>query len=132
MTRLTQHPFGQMPDGTTVDLFTLTNARRDRSSRDHLWRVIVSLKTPDRHGAVDDIVLGFDDLPSYLTKSRFFGASSAAMATASRLAGSRWTATYLLAANNGPNHLHGGMKGWDKVVWSRAIHSERRRRRASH
>ena len=118
MTRLTQHPFGQMPDGTTVDLFTLTNAQGIEVRAITYGCVIVSLKTPDRHGAVDDIVLGFDDLTSYLTKSRFFGCVVGRYGN--RIAAGRFTldgVTYSLATNNGQNHLHGGTRGWDKVVW---------------
>ena len=121
MTRLTQHPFGRLPDGTAVDLFTLTNAHGIEVRVMTYGCVILSLKTPDRHGDFDDIVLGFDDLTSYLTRSRFFGCVVGRYAN--RIAGGRFTldgVTYALATNNGPNHLHGGSRGWDKAVWTPA------------
>ena len=121
MTRLVQHPFGRLPDGTAVDLFTLTNAHGIEVRVMTYGCVILSLKTPDRHGGFDDIVLGFDDLTSYLTRSRFFGCVVGRYAN--RIAGGRFTldgVTYALATNNGPNHLHGGSRGWDKAVWTPA------------
>jgi len=80
--------------------------------------VIVSIRVPDRDGRVDDVVLGFDTLEDYLTKSRYFGAVVGRYAN--RIAKGRFVLdgkTYQLAINNGPNHLHGGIKGFDKVVW---------------
>src|SRR5262249_26852616 len=77
-----------------------------------------SIKTPDRAGRLDDIVTGFDTLEGYLTRSRFFGAVAGRYAN--RIANARFTLdgrTFELAANNGKNHLHGGRRGFDKVVW---------------
>ena len=79
---------------------------------------IVSIRVPDRDGRIDDVVIGHDRLEGYLTASRFFGAVVGRYGN--RIAKGRFTldgATYALAANNGPNHLHGGVKGFDKVVW---------------
>jgi aldose 1-epimerase len=121
MMRLAQSAFGQMPDGTAVDLFTLRNAAGIEIRVITYGGVIVSLKTPDRTGALDDIVLGFDDLESYLTKSRYFGCIVGRYGN--RIAGGRFTLdgqVYTLATNNGPNHLHGGLRGWDKAVWHAA------------
>jgi aldose 1-epimerase len=121
MIRLAQSVFGRTPDGTTVDLFTLRNAAGIEIRVITYGGVIVSLKTPDRTGAFDDIVLGFDDLESYLTKSRYFGCIVGRYGN--RIAGGRFTLdgqAYTLATNNGPNHLHGGVRGWDKVVWHAA------------
>lgn len=121
MTRLTQDSFGRTPDNTNVDLITLQNAAGIEIRVITYGGVIVSLRTPDRHGAPDDIVLGFDDLASYLTKSRYFGCIVGRYGN--RIAGGQFTLdghTYSLATNNGPNHLHGGVKGWDKVFWSAA------------
>jgi len=119
--RLAQSAFGQMPDGTAVDLFTLRNAAGIEIRVITYGGVIVSLKTPDRAGALDDVVLGFYDLESYLTKSRYFGCIVGRYGN--RIAGGRFTLdgqVYTLATNNGPNHLHGGVTGWDKVVWHAA------------
>ena len=85
--------------------------------------IITSLKVPDRAGKLADVVLGFDTPQGYLaepTAAVLRRASSAATATGSRRASSRSTAqTYTLATNNGPNHLHGGNKGFDKVSGTR-------------
>jgi aldose 1-epimerase len=81
--------------------------------------IITSLKAPDRTGAVADIVLGFDTLDGYLKGHPFFGAIIGRYGN--RIGQARFTVdgqTYKLAANNGPNHLHGGPKGFDKVLWS--------------
>jgi len=118
---ITQSSFGRMPDGATVDLFTLTNTRGVEVRIITYGAVIVSIKTPDRNGRFDDVVTGFDTLEGYLTRSRFFGAVAGRYAN--RIANARFTldgTTYELAANNGKNHLHGGRRGFDKVVWKGA------------
>jgi len=77
------------------------------------------VRVPDRRARVDDVVLGFDALPDYLARSRYFGAVVGRYGN--RIAKGRFTLdgrTYELATNNGPNHLHGGIKGFDKVVWT--------------
>ena len=114
-----QSAFGAMPDGTKVELFTLTNAHRLEVRIITYGAVIVSIKTPDRRGRFDDIVTGFDTLDGYLKMSRFFGAVVGRYGN--RIANARFTldgTAYELAANNGRNHLHGGRRGFDKVVWS--------------
>ena len=115
---VTQSSFGTMPDGTTIDLFTLTNARGVEVRVITYGAVIVSIKAPDRRGRFDDIVTGFDTLDGYLTRSRYFGAVVGRYGN--RIANGRFTIdgkTYELATNNGKNHLHGGLRGFDKVVW---------------
>ena len=80
--------------------------------------IIVSLAVPDRTGRVDDVVLGFDRLQAYERSSLYFGAIIGRFGN--RIARGRFTLdgrTYMLATNDGPNHLHGGVKGFDKVVW---------------
>jgi aldose 1-epimerase len=80
---------------------------------------LVSIRVPDRNGKADDVVLGFDALDDYVTKNRFFGVVAGRYAN--RIAKGRFTldgTTYTLATNNGVNHLHGGVKGFDKVVWN--------------
>ena len=115
---VSQSAFGTTPNGETVDLYTLTNAHGIEARIISYGAIVVSLKTPDRSGRFDDIVLGFDTLEGYLTRSRFFGAVVGRYAN--RIANARFTLdgrTYELAANNGRNHLHGGLRGFDKVVW---------------
>lgn len=80
--------------------------------------IILSLRTPDRDGNLADIVLGYDDLEGYETESPYFG--SIIGRYGNRIANGRFTLdgeTYELAQNNGPNHLHGGVRGFDKIVW---------------
>ena len=115
---ITQSVFGRMPDGAAVDLFTLTNAHGVEVRVITYGAIVVSIRTPDRNGRFDDVVTGFDSLEEYLTRSRFFGAVAGRYAN--RIANARFTLdgrTYELAANNGKNHLHGGRRGFDKVVW---------------
>src|SRR5262245_58435334 len=115
---VTQAGFGSMPDGSAVDVFTLANAHGVEVRIITYGAVIVSIKTPDRAGRLDDIVTGFDTLEDYLTRSRFFGAVAGRYAN--RIANARFPLdghTFQLAANNGKNHLHGGRRGFDKVVW---------------
>jgi aldose 1-epimerase len=110
-------PFGRTPDGTAVESFTLRNAHGIEVRAITYGAVIVSLRVPDRAGRFDDIVLGHDDLAGYLRQPSYFGAVVGRYGN--RIAKGRFTLdgkTYTLATNNGPNHLHGGVKGFDKVV----------------
>jgi aldose 1-epimerase len=110
--------FGRMPDGTAVDLYTLANPHGIEIRAITYGAVIVSVRTPDRGGRFADIVLGFDAFDDYLTKSRYFGAVVGRYGN--RIAKGRFTLdgrTFQLATNNGVNHLHGGVRGFDKVVW---------------
>jgi aldose 1-epimerase len=80
--------------------------------------IITSIRTPDRAGKLDDIVLGYDSLSGYLRSSPYFGAIVGRYGN--RIAGGKFTLdgqTYTLAVNNGPNSLHGGLRGFDKVLW---------------
>ena len=111
--------FGQMPDGKAVESFTLTNANGIEVTAIPYGAIITSLKTPDRTGRSGDVVLGFDSLGGYLSEHPYFGAIVGRYGN--RIAGGRFTLdgrTYTLARNNGPNHLHGGVKGFDKVLWT--------------
>jgi aldose 1-epimerase len=110
--------FGTLPDGRSVEAFTLVNAHGLELRAITYGGIIVSLKTPDRDGRMADIVLGFDTLAGYLTNAPYFGAIVGRYAN--RIARGRFTldgTTYQLATNNGPNHLHGGVRGFDKVLW---------------
>jgi aldose 1-epimerase len=112
-------PFGKMPDGKLVEQFTLANARGVELKAISYGGIITSLRVPDRAGRMDDIVLGFDSLEGYLKDHPFFGAIIGRYGN--RIGKGRFTLdgrTFTLATNNGPNHLHGGNKGFDKVLWS--------------
>ncbi|MBL0171740.1 MAG: galactose mutarotase [Gemmatimonadaceae bacterium] len=111
-------PFGVLPSGDSVHLFTLTNASGVELRVIDYGGLVVSLKTPDRRGALGDIVLGYDDLDGYVKATPYFGALVGRYAN--RIAKGKFTLdghTNSLAVNNGVNALHGGLKGFDKVVW---------------
>lgn len=115
---VTRAPFGTMPDGTAIEIFTLRNAAGIELKAINYGGIITSLRVPDRAGTLDDIVLGFDRLDGYLKEHPFFGAIIGRYGN--RIAKGRFSLggqTYTLATNNGPNHLHGGNKGFDKVAW---------------
>ncbi|HWC73605.1 MAG TPA: aldose epimerase family protein [Gemmatimonadales bacterium] len=116
--RVSRAPYGQLPDGRRVELFTLANAHGIEIRAMTYGAIITSIRTPDRTGAPADIVLGFDSLKGYLAGSPYFGAVVGRYAN--RIAGGQFTldgVTYHLARNNGPNSLHGGERGFDKVIW---------------
>jgi aldose 1-epimerase len=116
--RVSRAPFGRMPDGAAVESFTLRNAHGIEVRAITYGAIIVSLRVPDRAGRFDDVVLGHDDLAGYLRHPSYFGAVVGRYGN--RIAKGRFALdgkTYTLATNNGPNHLHGGVKGFDKVVW---------------
>jgi aldose 1-epimerase len=118
---ITSQPFGKTADGRAVTLFVLTNVNGLRVRAITYGGIITSLEVPDRAGAMADVVLGFDRLDGYLTDHPYFGAVVGRYAN--RIAGGRFTLdgrTYALATNNGPNHLHGGRRGFDKFVWDAA------------
>ena len=115
---VTKASFGALPDGTAIDLYTLTNASGVEVRASNYGGIIVSLKTPDRSGKLDDIVLGMDSLEGYLKGVPYFGAIVGRYGN--RIGNARFTLdgkTYKLAANNGKNALHGGLKGFDKQAW---------------
>ena len=103
----TRAPFGVLPSGDSVHVFTLTNARGIEVRAIDYGGIILSLRTPDQAGKFDDIVLGYDDLAGYLKSTPYFGAIVGRYAN--RIAKGQFTldgATYHLATNNGPNALH--------------------------
>jgi aldose 1-epimerase len=110
--------FGKTPDGQRVDLYTLTNANGMRARITNYGAILVSLDVPDKNGKLADITLGFDTLEGYIKGHPYFGAIVGRYAN--RIGAAKFKLNgleYQLAANNGPNHLHGGIKGFDKVVW---------------
>jgi aldose 1-epimerase len=118
---ITSHPFGKTADGRPVTMFVLTNANGLELRAMTYGGIITSLKVPDRSGAMGDIVLGFDRIDDYLKDHPYFGAIVGRYGN--RIAGGQFTLdgrTYALAKNNGPNHLHGGRRGFDKFVWAAA------------
>jgi aldose 1-epimerase len=116
--------FGTLPDGTVVEQFTLTNANGLGCRLLDYGVTIASLQVPDAKGRVADVVLGFDDLAGYLTNT-FFGPVCGRVAN--RIGGARFVLdgkTYPLSANEGQNQLHGGHRGFDKVVWKTECKSD--------
>ena len=110
--------FGKTPDGEPVEIYTLTNAH-GLKARVMTWGAdLVEMRVPDRAGELADITLGFDKLDSYLTRHPYFGTTTGRYAN--RIAKGKFTLdgkTYTLATNNGPNALHGGLKGFDLRNW---------------
>ncbi len=110
--------FGQTPDGKQVDLYTLTNTGGIRARIISFGAILVSLEVPDRNGNLADITLGFDKLDGYLGEHPYFGGIIGRYANRIGKAKFRLDGVeYKLAANNDENHLHGGIKGFDKKVW---------------
>ena len=115
--RISKTPFGTV-DGKPVDLYTLTSAKVEAAISTY-GGIVVRLKTPDRSGKAGDIVLGFDDLKGYLQDEPYFGALIGRYANRIAKGGFKLDGKeYKLAQNDGQNSLHGGKKGFDKVVWS--------------
>ena len=118
MCAITNHGWGRTADGEQVDLYTLRNSNGMEAAITNYGGRLVSLKVPDRAGGIADIVLGSDNLGGYLAKNPYFGALVGRYAN--RIAGGEFSLggkQYQLPRNNGDNSLHGGLKGFDKVVW---------------
>ncbi len=114
--------FGKMPDGRGVDIFTLTNKNGVEVRIMSYGGIIVSIKVPDKQGRAGDVVLGFDNLEGYLKGHPYFGAIVGRYGN--RIGNARFSLNgveYKLAANNDQNHLHGGLTGFDKVIWAAKI-----------
>jgi aldose 1-epimerase len=111
--------FGKLPDGTAVDLYVLTNGKGVTAKVMTYGATLTELHVPDKAGKAADVVLGFDDLKGFLQKGNpYLGCTVGRVAN--RIAKGRFTLdgkSYKLATNDGPNSLHGGLKGFDKVVW---------------
>jgi aldose 1-epimerase len=115
--------FGKMPSGEEVHLFTLSNKNDVEAKIITYGGIIVSLKVPDRRGQVGDTVLGYDALDGYLKDTFYFGGIIGRYAN--RIAKGKFSlngVTHTLACNNGENHLHGGRRGFDKVLWKADRH----------
>src|ERR1043165_6981738 len=117
---ITKEPFGKTDEGVGVDLYTLTNAKGAQAKIITYGGIVVSLKVPDRNGKLEDVVLGYDNLAGYLKNNGpYLGALIGRYGN--RIAKGKFSLNgndYHLAQNNGENHLHGGLRGFDKVVWT--------------
>jgi len=114
-------PFGTLPNGARADLYILRNGNGIEAKVTNFGATVVSLRVPDRHGRIADVVLGFDDFDGYAHNRKFFGATVGRYAN--RIAGGRFilgSRNYTLATNNGANHLHGGVHGFDTMLWTAA------------
>lgn len=115
---ISKEVFGDLPDGQTADLYTLTNKNGMTVNITNYGGIITKLTAADKKGEWADVVLGFDSLAPYLGEHPFFGALVGRFGN--RIANGKFTLNgteYKLAINNGPNSLHGGIKGFDKVLW---------------
>ncbi len=115
---ITMDGFGSTAAGETVNLYTLSNTKGMEVKISTWGGDIVSMKVPGKGGKADDIVLGFDTLDGYLKENPYFGAIVGRYGN--RIGKGRFTldgVTYRLATNNGANHLHGGLRGFDKQLW---------------
>ncbi|MDJ0573225.1 MAG: galactose-1-epimerase [Pleurocapsa sp. MO_192.B19] len=112
--------FGQTHNGQTVHLFTLTNANGLVAKITNYGAIITELHLPDSNGKLNDVVLGFDNLEAYQEANRYLYFGAVVGRTANRIKDAKFTLDgkqYTLAANANPHHIHGGNKGFDKVVW---------------
>jgi aldose 1-epimerase len=110
--------FGQLPDGQDIELYTLSNSQGVKTGIMTYGATVVFLEVPDREGHMADITLGHDSLEGYLENSPYFGAIVGRYGN--RIDEGRFSLDgkeYKLAVNDGKNHLHGGIRGFDKVVW---------------
>ena len=129
---INKEPFGKTPDGAAVDLYTLTNAHGLQVKIMTYGATITSVEVPDRDGQLANVTLALDSLDDYLKGHPYLGSTVGRYAN--RIAKGKFTLDgkeYTLATNNGPNHLHGGKKGFDKAVWKAEPIEYRRRRWAS-
>ena len=116
---VTKAPFGKTPDGKPVDIYTLRNSKGAEARISNYGGIVISLKVPDKNGKLGDVVLGYDNFDGYLKNTPYFGALVGRYGN--RIANGKFILdgqTYTLAQNNGPNSLHGGKVGFDKVVWN--------------
>jgi len=116
---ITKKAFGKTPDGQPVDLYVLTNKNGAEASITNYGGAVVSIKVPDRNGKLADIVLGYDTADGYVNDKSHFGGIIGRFGN--RIAHAQFVLdgkTYTLAKNNGENTLHGGVKGFDKALWT--------------
>jgi len=119
--QITREPFGNLPGGEAVDLYTLVNTRGAQARIINYGGILVSLRIPDDTGVLSEVVLGYSDLAGYLANTPYFGALVGRYAN--RIGDARFVldnVEYRLAANDGAHHLHGGVRGFDKALWRAA------------
>jgi len=122
MTGIKEEVFGQTKAGQEISLFTLTNANGVQVKITNYGGRITAILVPDKNGQLGDVVLGYNDLDGYLADQSNFGAIIGRVTN--RIAKGKFTLNgreYNLATNNGPNHLHGGITGFAKVIWHAEI-----------
>lgn len=116
--KIEKSPFGKTAEGQEATLYTCVNANGLKLAMTDYGATVVSLETPDRDGKLANITLGFPSLDGYLQRHPYFGSTVGRYGN--RIAGGKFSLDdkpYTLATNNGPNHLHGGKKGFDALVW---------------
>ena len=116
-TQITKKFFGTLGDGTRVEIYTLSNGKIEAAIATY-GGIVVSLRVPDRNANMDDVVLGYDSLSQYVSNNPYFGAIVGRYAN--RIAHGSFVLegkTYSVSKNDGDNSLHGGTRGFDKVVW---------------
>ncbi|MEP7352938.1 MAG: aldose epimerase family protein [Acidobacteriota bacterium] len=114
--------WGKTPDGASVELYTLANAKGAEARIITYGGIVVSLKVPDRLGVLGNVVAGFDNLEGYLTPPPYFGAIIGRYGN--RIGGARFSLNgtqYMLTKNDGGNQLHGGPRGFDKRLWQATV-----------
>ncbi len=119
---ISSRPFGNLPDGRATRLFTLSNGRGLACDITDYGGIVTALRVTRPDGSVVDVVLGFDTLEGYLGPHPYFGAIIGRVA--GRISGAKFQLhgrEYPLAANNAPNHLHGGHGGFDKQLWEAEV-----------
>ncbi len=117
-TPTSKEPFATTPDGKAVYVYTLRNSKGAEARILNYGGIVISLTMPDKSGKMGDVVLGHNDFPMYITNSTYFGALIGRYGN--RIANGKFSLdgkTYTLAQNNNQNSLHGGIKGFDKVIW---------------
>ena len=115
---LQRSDFGKTPEGQSISLFTLTNRFGNSISVTDYGAILVSVNVPDRNGQLANVNLGYPTLDGYLARHPYFGSTVGRFCN--RIAQGQFQLdgrTYTLALNNGPNHLHGGIVGFDKLAW---------------
>jgi aldose 1-epimerase len=116
--KLEKSDFGKTPEGQQIHLYTLTNVHGNVVQLTNYGAIVTKVEVPDRQGKRANVMLAFPNLEGYLQRHPYFGATVGRYAN--RIAGGKFQIdgkTYTLVTNNGPNHLHGGTVGFDKLVW---------------
>ena len=122
---ISNRSYGTTAGGKAVEEYTFTNAQGTEIKIITYGGIITSIRVPDRNGTLANVALGFNHLADYETRSPFFGCITGRFAN--RIAGGRFTlddVEYTLATNNGPNHLHGGLVGFNKQVWTPSVNGD--------